>query len=151
SWRAADVDGEVCARCRRRAPSALDAQRAAAHYDGRLRAIVHAWKYGQRRTLAKPLSRLVLEAAADLCAASDALVPVPLHAGRRRDRGFNQADDLAGRLGLPVLRALRRIRATRPQFELSPAARRRNVRGAFALAPASIRQTIEATRSTGFA
>lgn len=112
---------------------------------------MHAWKYGQRRSLAGPLARLVLEHAADLCAASDAVVPVPLHSGRRRDRGFNQADDLATHLGLPVLRALRRVRATQPQFELSPAARRRNVRGAFALAPAPLRLAIRDARRTGVA
>jgi predicted amidophosphoribosyltransferase len=64
-------------------------------------------------------------------------VPVPLHAARRRSRGFNQARDLAAGLGLPVLEALRRTRATPAQASLTAGARRRNVRGAFALAPAS--------------
>jgi len=50
-------------------------------------------------------------------------------------RGFNQADDLARRLGVPVLRALRRVRATAPQTGLNAAARRRNVRHAFRLSP----------------
>ena len=62
-------------------------------------------------------------------------MPVPLHAARRRARGFNQAHDLAAGLGLPVLGALRRVRATAAQTSLSAGARRRNVRGAFALAP----------------
>jgi predicted amidophosphoribosyltransferase len=149
SWRSADVGGGICTRCRRRGASSLDGLRAAGRYDGRLRAIVHAWKYGQRRSLSGPLARLAIEAAGDLCAENDALVPVPLHRARRRDRGFNQAEDLAAHLGLPVLRALRRVRATRPQFELSPAARRRNVRDAFAIAPASAGRTIRAMLSSG--
>ena len=149
SWRTADVTDGVCSRCRRRGPSALDEQRAAGRYDGRLRAIVHAWKYGQRRSLAGPLSRLVLDAAGDLCATCDLVVPVPLHAARRRERGFNQAEDLAVGLGRPVLRALMRVRATRPQFELTPAARRRNVRKAFALAPAPWRRALLEARTSG--
>jgi ComF family protein len=63
------------------------------------------------------------------------VVPVPLHPWRRMRRGFNQADDLARRLGVPVLRALRRVRATAPQTGLNAAARRRNVRHAFRLSP----------------
>jgi ComF family protein len=69
-----------------------------------------------------------------------ALVPVPLHRARLRRRGFDQALEIArplGRaLGLPVLDgALVRLRATREQSTLSAIARRRNVRGAFAVRP----------------
>lgn len=151
SWRTADVSGGVCARCRRSGPSALDAHRAAGRYEGRLRDIVHAWKYERRRSLAHPLARLVAEAAADLCAECDVAVPVPLHPGRRRERGFNQAEDLAARLGPPVVRALRRVRATTPQFALTHAARRRNVRDAFALAPAPWPRTLAVARHGRFA
>lgn len=63
---------------------------------------------------------------------ADCVVPVPLHASRRRHRGFNQADDLARHAGLPVYRALRRVRATPMQTGLPAAQRRRNMRGAFA-------------------
>jgi ComF family protein len=66
---------------------------------------------------------------------ADASVPVPLHPWRRMRRGFNQADDLARRLGVPILRALWRVRATVPQTGLKAAARRRNVRHAFGLSP----------------
>src|SRR5262249_22206839 len=62
----------------------------------------------------------------------------PLHPGRERARGFNQALLLARRVGgawtVPVCAdALKRTLATRPQTELSAEARRANVRGAFAL------------------
>jgi ComF family protein len=66
---------------------------------------------------------------------ADFVVPVPLHPWRRLRRGFNQADDLAQRLQVPVCRALWRTRATVPQTELDPGQRRRNVRGAFRLSP----------------
>lgn len=65
-------------------------------------------------------------------AGADAVVPVPLHRARHRQRGFNQAHDLARQLGLPTLRALRRVRATHPQADLPAEARRINVQDAFA-------------------
>lgn len=69
-----------------------------------------------------------------------ALVPLPLHRARLRRRGFDQALELArplGKaLGVPVLDgALTRLRATAEQSTLSAVARRRNVRGAFAVRP----------------
>jgi ComF family protein len=69
-----------------------------------------------------------------------ALLPVPLHRGRLRRRGFNQALELAKPLahafGLPLYaQALHRVRATEAQSELDAGGRRRNVRGAFAIAP----------------
>jgi len=66
----------------------------------------------------------------------DRLIPVPLHPGRLRERGFNQtgliAERLGARLGIPVEHAtLHRVRDLPPQSSLGAAARRRNVRGAF--------------------
>ena len=67
----------------------------------------------------------------------DALVPVPLHKRRKRFRGANQAEILcqllAPKAGLPVLTPIERTRYTRPQKNLTPAQRRRNVREAFRL------------------
>jgi predicted amidophosphoribosyltransferase len=131
-WRPA---GEACGRCRRVA-GAL-AIRVVGPYEGRLRDVLHAFKYDGRRSLAPALAALLREQAGDVLASADVIVPVPLHAARRRHRGFNQARDLAAGLDLPVLAALRRLRATSAQASLTAAARRRNVRGAFALAPAS--------------
>ncbi len=73
-----------------------------------------------------------------------ALVPVPLHRSRLRQRGYDQALELArplaAALGLPLQpRLLRRIRATAPQSELGAAARQGNVRGAFAAAATPLR------------
>ncbi|HET8550781.1 MAG TPA: ComF family protein [Bryobacteraceae bacterium] len=67
----------------------------------------------------------------------DAIVPMPLHWMRRWQRGFNQAELLARGLvrplGAPVLKALARARATRPQAGLTRAQRRANVSGSFRL------------------
>jgi ComF family protein len=113
----------------------VDRARAVGAYDGALRAIVHALKYEGRRSLAKPLADLMRIRGADMLAGAEYVVPVPLHPSRRRERGFNQAADLARHLGLPTCHALARIRETRTQTDLPAAARHRNVSGAFALAP----------------
>lgn len=82
---------------------------------------------------------MVDRAVADRPERPEALVPVPLHAARLRERGYNQALELARSLatafGIP-LRAdlLRRLRATPPQTGLDAKTRRRNLRGAFAVA-----------------
>jgi predicted amidophosphoribosyltransferase len=133
SWRVISVDAGVCARCRRR-PSALTESRAIGAYDGSLRAIVHAFKYGGCRSLARGLGARLRESADGLLGNADVAVPVPLHRSRRRGRGYNQARDLARHLGLPVVDALRRTRATPSQTDLPAAARHGNVRDAFALA-----------------
>lgn len=83
--------------------------------------------------LAPPLAQLLRDAGGDLLAAADAIVPVPLHPLRRLERGFNQADDLARELDLPVWRALRRSRHGPPQAGLPAARRHANVREAFAI------------------
>ena len=109
--------------------------RAAGPYEGRLRAILHAFKYDGYRSLARPLAELLRRAGADVLAGADLVVPVPLHWRRRRRRGFNQAAELAAHLGLPVADVLRRTRATPSQVGLSRSERAGSVRDAIALVP----------------
>lgn len=135
TWRTVDARLQECARCRRARP-AVDRSRAIGAYDGALRAIVHALKYEGRRSLARPLGALMRQRGADILAGAACAIPVPLHASRRRHRGFNQAADLARHVGLPVYAALRRCRATATQTALPAAQRHRNVRDAFVLAGA---------------
>lgn len=130
SWRLTSVELSRCPRCRRRR-GAVDCGRAAGIYDGALRDILHAFKYEGRRRLAAPLAQLMADAGRDLLATADVVVPVPLHRGRERSRGFNQARDLAVRLGCPIADALTRTRATISQTDLPAARRHANVRGAF--------------------
>jgi ComF family protein len=100
-------------------------------YEGALREILQALKYERRRSLAKPLGRLMAAVGAEVLGDADFAVPVPLHITRQYSRGFNQASELAHQLGVPVLHALRRTRATVTQTDLPEGARHANVRGAF--------------------
>ncbi len=130
SWRLVSIPLARCPRCRRR-QCWVDRARSAGSFHGALRSIIHAFKYDARRSLARPLGSLMRARGAEVLAGADVAVPVPLHRSRRRQRGFNQAADLARHVGLPVTGALRRIRATPSQAALPAAQRHRNVRGAF--------------------
>ncbi len=135
--------GAACAPCRR-SPRPFDLARAAFLFNPPLRSLAHAFKYSGARALARPLSLLM---AAELArrpelSGFDAVVPVPLHPDRERRRGYNQAALLAGELAeLSAYSfepgAVRRVRATRPQVDLSRRERLENVRGAFAAGPAA--------------
>jgi ComF family protein len=94
-------------------------------------------KFDRRRSLAAPLAGLLRSVDETMFEGADALIPVPLHPWRHWRRGFNQATDLANALrgpGVTLWPAIRRARATKPQFELDAGARHDNVRDAFALA-----------------
>jgi ComF family protein len=111
--------------------------RAVGAFDGVLADAVHALKYGRRPSVAPPLALLMRAAGRDLLAPVEIVVPVPLHRRREDERGFNQAELLARRLGPPVCRAVCRSRHTAPQVGLSGEARLDNLRGAFALTAAA--------------
>jgi ComF family protein len=130
SWRAISRDRARCARCRRGFRT-ISRGRAVGPYEGSLRAILHAFKYDGRRTLAGPLARLMSAAGATVLDGADVVVPVPLHPRRRRRRGYNQAADLAARLPVPSVDALVRVRFTGSQTDLPAARRHANVRDAF--------------------
>ncbi len=114
-------------------------------YGGTLRALLHLPKYDGMEAIAAPLGRHMAAqiAAQPLMPKQMTLVPVPLFAAKRRQRGFNQAEALAravakaGRAHGFSFRVepglLLRRRATESQAGLSPAGRRRNVQAAFAV------------------
>jgi ComF family protein len=89
-------------------------------------------KYQARRSLARPLAAMMRARGADVLNGACHVVPVPLHHARRRERGFNQAADLARHLKVPVCHALRRVRATSTQTSLPAGQRHKNVHHAFA-------------------
>lgn len=127
-----DSEGR-CALCRN-GLRGFDAAYCYGSYEGALRELIHLYKYGRVRTLAKPLGNL-LAAALPREERFDAVTAVPLHWRRQWQRGFNQSELLArimaARYGIPVVGALRRVRATATQASLSNTNRRRNVATAF--------------------
>ena len=117
--------------------------------DSRTLEMIHRLKYGRELHLAKDLGRLAAESFADprlapALAEKWPLVPVPLHRRRFQHRYFNQAEEIARvlteRTGLPVVKALVRIRTTGHQTALTRAQRLDNLRGAFQVTPAGTRQ-----------
>ena len=125
----------LCGRCIKHLPP-WDAAWVPFRYEWPLVPLEARFKFGGDLAAGRTLSLLWM-AAARPAALPDAIVPVPLHRSRLRKRGYNQALELARPLArhlhVPLLRdALRRLRATGAQTELSAIQRRRNVRGAFA-------------------
>ncbi len=119
---------------------------AAGAHEGPLRDAVHRLKYGNEPGLAAELGTLLAaRIGADLArgAAVDAIVPVPLHRVRERERGYDQARALAavaaGVAGLPLCPALHRLRSGPAQATLGQRERQANVRGAFAGIAGSLR------------
>jgi len=103
-------------------------------YEGTLRALVHLFKFEGVRPLAPKFGEL-LALVVPREQRFDAIVPMPLHWRRRWRRGFNQSEllarEIARRWNAPVVKAIRRKRATAPQAGLTSAQRRDNVRAAF--------------------
>jgi predicted amidophosphoribosyltransferase len=121
-----------------RAGDGVDWSCAVDRYEGRMKEIIHALKYEHRRSIAPPLGELMRTAGARILKDADAVVPVPLHPRREFQRGFNQADDIARHLGLPVAALLVRVKHTRSQIELPKEERQQNVNEAFAPNPRSL-------------
>jgi ComF family protein len=109
---------------------------------GMARKLILRFKYSGHHYLRRVLTDWLAEALEDeriKRQPADALVPVPLHPRRKRERGFNQAQSLcellSRRAGLPIWPALRRVRYTETQTRLTRAERNHNVRGAFQHSP----------------
>lgn len=113
----------------------------AALFGATLREGIHAFKYNATPGMATPFAVMMAPALGGVLARfklndQPLLVPVPLHSGRQRERGYNQSEVLARSIsinhpGLRVCTALVRTRSTRQQARLTPDERRQNVIGAF--------------------
>ena len=127
-----------CDRCQAQPPS-FDRAFAPFCYQPPVDFLLVQLKFGGRLTCARLLGNLFTAAlAARGAPPPDCIVPVPLHPRRLRERGFNQALELARaaarHCGLPLHTAgLRRVRYTPPQTRLDARQRQTNPLGAFAL------------------
>lgn len=109
-------------------------------YGGTLKRAIAALKYENQPQLAQPLGHWLAQAWLDSQLVSTQLivVPIPLHADKQKQRGYNQAALLAQSFckitGLRLQQlGLERIRATEAQFGLSTSEREKNLAGAFGL------------------
>ncbi|MFL6586723.1 MAG: ComF family protein [Luteimonas sp.] len=126
----------VCGACLRRPPP-LDAVIAAFDYGFPVDQLLPRFKFHRDLAAGALLGDCLAYATSD-AARSAALVPIPLHTVRLRERGYDQGLELARMLArrhdLPLRSdLLRRVRATAPQSRLDAKARRRNLRNAFAV------------------
>jgi ComF family protein len=108
------------------------------YYTAELSGVIRGFKFLGRRNLAGLLAPLLARVFHDTWTAEefDLIVPIPLHARRKRERGYNQSEllarSLAGLVAVPCAKnVLVRTRPTLPQVGLSDARRLENVRGAF--------------------
>jgi ComF family protein len=115
-----------------------------AAFGGPVRSALHELKYSAERRLAIPLGQAIARRWARAGAGGDLLVNVPVHADRRRKRGYDQAEllaDVAAReLGVPFAPILERGRSTIAQFDLDRRRRASNVVGAFRVRPPPARR-----------
>ncbi len=114
---------------------AYDRARAVAHYSGTMRALIHRFKYADYHTPRSLFRRWLTNAACELVAENDFVVPVPLHRSRLIARRFNQAAilaaDLAAATGLHYApQVLQRRKRTISQVGLTRHQRRINLQGA---------------------
>jgi ComF family protein len=147
----------TCGRCQHQ-PPAFDITRALFHYRPPIDYLVKRLKFSDELAIGRLFACLLAEQlAARQTRMPELLLPVPLHRTRRRERGFNQATELArhlGReLGIPVNQRLcRRHRHTQPQSLLPIAARRKNLRRAFSISgklPATHVAIVDDVMTTG--
>ena len=99
-------------------------------FEGVVKKAAHQFKYNNLRDLAGPLVAFMADCLKSTDLAGDALVPVPLHKARLRERGYNQSELLALNIhrvtGLPVfIDALRKVKPTPPQADSASVEERR--------------------------
>ncbi len=128
------AESRVCGSCLAN-PPAFDRTIASLSYAFPVDALVHSLKYQKNLSIAPVLANLLVTRI-DGIALPDFIVPMPLHSARVRERGFNQALEIARRVakvtGIALLpAACQRIKNTPSQTGLPWKEREQNIKGAF--------------------
>lgn len=132
-----------CTDCQKTAHAFLQ-NKAYCTYEGGAKPAMYRFKYGNAKWIGEWFAKaLVMEHSEWLAfRRPEAIIPVPVHQKKRRERGYNQAEVLAdylsesigemqGGRSIPVVSLIRRSRYTTPQKELSVTLRRKNLKKAF--------------------
>jgi ComF family protein len=130
------ASGIVCPSCWQR-PTGIDGIRSPFRFDEVIRKAIHELKYRNLKAISPCLAELLADYLKENPLPGEALVGVPLHPRRLRERGYNQssliAAELGKRIGLPVIEdCLIRVKQAQPQVRaVDVEDRRRNVADAF--------------------
>lgn len=131
------AEQEYCMDCQKNV-YAYDEGRSLLLHRGNVSRAVYQFKYHNKRSYAPVFAEMMAEQYADWVKRKQIteLIPVPLHASRKRSRGYNQAEllaeELGKRWGLPVRKnVVFRIKKTKRQKELNDRERAQNLKNAF--------------------
>ncbi len=134
-----DISNSVtCGRCIKQAPG-FDYAHSLFRYEDSVVGLVHQLKFGEKISHARSIGEMLWLKLCQTGETPDCLLPVPLHDARLRQRGFNQSVEIsrvvAKKSGIPIeYDAVVRHRRTPAQTGLDAKQRKRNIRGAFAVA-----------------
>jgi len=136
------ADAKTCIYCRKR--KRLNGLYCATSYNNFIaKKLINQFKYGPYiKELSKPLSSLIIAYFLNLETLFDAkfknfiLIPIPLHKNKLKQRGFNQAEEIAKELSkyleIPIIsNFLIKIKQTPAQVELDKKQRKNNIKGVF--------------------
>lgn len=134
-----DTRQEYCGDCMKKSHSFRQG-RAVFIYQNGMKKSLYRFKYSNRREYAAFYAQHAVRLHGDwiLRTQAEAIIPIPMYIGKKRQRGYNQAEvfarELGKRLGIPVdVKLVRRIRDTIPQKELNDKERHQNLKKAFQL------------------
>ncbi|MCF7982246.1 MAG: ComF family protein [Pseudomonadales bacterium] len=144
-----NLSGALCGQCQQ-TPPPFHSSHCLFRYDYPVDQLISRLKFNHQLMIGRLLGQLMAESLSvrRACEAlPEAIIPMPLHRRRLRQRGFNQAYEIAfvcaNRLNIPLLdNACRRIKDTPPQLALDAKARRRNLRQAFIIEKGIAHQSI---------
>jgi competence protein ComFC len=108
------------------------------YFEGRLRDVIHAFKFNGRIDVGKYLVKLLKEKIDTMTQEIDCIIPLPVTEKRLKERGFNQSfiigEEIAKMTGKEVYPSvLVKTKQTEDQYALSKKERKKNIRGAFAV------------------
>ena len=137
-----DRQKTTCLQCQIE-PPVFDEAICALHYSTPVDYLIKRMKFGHQLSYAKVLGSLLAQHLSQMDIASvDAILPVPLHKSRLRQRGFNQALELAKDLrkyqDIPLLKGITRVVNTKAQTLVKGEDRALNLTGAFAIKPGAV-------------
>lgn len=137
-------DGNLCAYCRTHERNFIK-NISCARYSGAIKEAVKRFKFDKRGDLYRGLGEILADEISDSkLSAIDIITAVPLHKNRLKERGFNQSELLAKYVSKELAvayapKALIKVKDVPPQSSLkTPAERKKNVSGAFAVNDAEI-------------